>query len=129
MAITFDNLSGIVCNGDIELVKFEFVNGLLNYVEKYNVEDKLFPFELRGCNETSIRHLLILFLTGRATSSNRQDIHRELIDTPIQYWNPERMIRYNKGISVNDSYWVKCRNLEEGCLSEFEYLNNFEVDK
>lgn len=52
-------------------------------------------------------HGLLLFFGNRPTSDTKLAIHEDLKNTPIQYYNIERLIRYNHGWSIHDCFWIE----------------------
>lgn len=47
-----------------------------------------------------------LFMDDRVVPDTRQGLASELKNAGIKYYDPEALIRYNKGVSIEDSYWV-----------------------
>lgn len=100
------NLGGVVYYKDTAVVRFKFKHDMLVdcviLVDNVNI----LPFELRHRNtdDGSLRR----FFEERMTPYTRDGFHELLASTPVKYYDPERIIRYNKGRCIHDKYWVEC---------------------
>lgn len=95
----------LLCVGDKELISFKFVRGSLKTAEFISRE--LLPFEFDGLERVTEKSLIDWF-DARITPETRIGIHEALAQTPIEYYHPERMIRYGDGKCTHDWCWVKC---------------------
>ena len=51
-----------------------------------------------------------LFFDARIVPKTRHRIHEDLKRSPIGYYNPERIIRYQHGRTCGDKYYLVCDN-------------------
>lgn len=111
MRLKVGNLGGTIYFDSIPLVRFKFIKGSLVFSELLNTNHVLpFEFEDMGINEESI----IKFFDERITPDTRIGIHERLKETPIEYYYPERIIRYSSGRCIHDRYWLECDD-DEAC--------------
>ncbi|MCQ2522659.1 MAG: hypothetical protein MJ105_09830 [Lachnospiraceae bacterium] len=45
------------------------------------------------------------------TPETRYGLNELIENSVVKYYNPERLIRFNKGRTQVDDYWVKCDDL------------------
>lgn len=101
------DLGGTLYWKNYPVVKFKFDGGMLLEVEQLTDDKGLLPFEI---TEHGLWDGLEMFIMDRPTPDGRIGIHKELKETPIQYYNVERMLRYCHAQSVHDCYWIKQDN-------------------
>lgn len=101
-----NNLGGVLYKDDKEVMVFKFQRNMLVKCELLTDDIRLLPFELRHRNtdDFSVRK----FFEERITPPTRDGINELLATTPVKYYDPERIIRYNKGRCIHDKYWVEC---------------------
>lgn len=104
--IRLGNLAGIIMSGSKQLVRFKFVKDQLQYCQLLCSDDKLLPFEFWGGDdsEKAVRN----FFFYRIVPDTRINIEKDLKEIGIDYYDPEAIIRYQKGRCVDDDYWVDC---------------------
>ena len=98
------NLGGILYYRDVPLIKFKFKAGMLIDAEYINEIKRYLPVEIQF---NGLEEGLVEFLIDRPTPDTRIGIHEHLKETPIQYYNVERMLRYCHAQSIHDCFWVK----------------------
>ena len=101
------NLGGTLYWRNYPVVKFKFNGGMLIEAEQLTDDKGLLPFEI---TEHGLWDCLVMLITARPTPDGRIGIHEKLKETPIQYYNVERMLRYCHAQSVHDCYWIKQDN-------------------
>lgn len=101
---TIGNLGGILYYKETPLLKFKFEYGVPMEYELLTDELNLLPFDFKFHD---LYDGLLLFFGDRPTPDTRIGIHEVLKETPIQYYNIERMIRYNHGQSIHDCFWIE----------------------
>lgn len=98
------NLGGILYNKETPILRFKFVKGVLRECEAFTDNMNLMPFDI-------VRHGLwegvVEFFSDRCTPDTRQGIHETLKETPMQYYHPERMLRYCHAQCIHDNYWIE----------------------
>lgn len=102
--ISFGNIRGYIMEGSIPLVKFIYDRGTLLNVEIL-VDKSLLPCEYRLSD--SIRVATQVFLEERVVPETRQGLLEELLSVGIPYYDPVALLKYNKGVSIEDNYWIK----------------------
>lgn len=102
------NLGGILYFKDKAVVSFKYQHDVLVSCALLTSNVNELPFELRKMNtdDGSLRQ----FFEERTTADSRDGIHELLASTPVKYYDPERIIRYNKGRCIHDKYWLECDN-------------------
>lgn len=103
------------------MIRFKFSNDRLvdcNLLSKVGL-----PYEfLNGeCNA----HLLRCFFNARIVPKSRFKLDEALLQSGIKYYIPERIIRYQRGVSTIDSYWITPDD-DNTCWEDsyVEYLKN-----
>lgn len=107
MQIRLGNLGGTIMCGDRPILRFKFVRDQLSDIEIYDVNTRPVPFEFsfdKKIGEQEIRD----FFDARITPDTRIRINELLAKTPVKYYDPERIIRYNSGKCIHDPFWVDC---------------------
>jgi len=103
----FHSLCGYVMKDDKPLVWFQYEAGTLVQVKIIADRDDL-PIEYK-CKVSDLR-ATELFMDDRVIPASRQRLMPELEKIGINYYDPEQLIRYNKGVSVEDHYWIDVQN-------------------
>lgn len=100
------NLGGTLYKENIPILRFKFRSGMLVESESLTDDRRVLPMELyEGGVDT---FTLSAFFEERITPPTRQGINELLAATPVKYYDPERIIRYNSGRCIHDKYWVQC---------------------
>lgn len=109
--INLDNLEGTIMYEQIPLVYFRFEHDRLMESRLLCRDKKILPFEFNDFNVSSdsIRR----FFFYRIVPETRISIHEELAKSPVKYYNPERIIRFQKGKCIDDNFWLDCADLDE----------------
>ena len=100
----FRNIKGYIMKKDLPLIRFACEGGMLQEVEILTERENL-PLEYHF--KVSDRRATELFLEDRVVPQTRQHLEEALQRVGIPYYDPELLLRYNKGVSVEDSYWVR----------------------
>lgn len=100
----FQEIKGYVMYKDIPVVRFDYNGGMLTNA-KVLVDKKYLPIEYKAM--VSDHRATELFLSDRVVPSSRQLLQPALERVGIPYYDPDMLIRYNKGVSVEDEYWIK----------------------
>lgn len=100
------NLGGVLYKNNTPVLKFKFKSNRLISKELLTEDKALLPFEIEhyGLTENS----LIEFFEARITPETRIGFNELLTSTPIKYYHPERIIRYQSGRCIHDRYWLEC---------------------
>lgn len=108
-------LGGTMYRDGTPIFKFKFDNDKLVSSEMLTDNQTLLPFEIRryGLSEWSIRTMFSM----RITPPTRQGFDEMLAKTPIKYYHPERIIRWQKGRCAHDRYWLDCDD-DKRCWDE-----------
>lgn len=101
------NFGGILYKKNIPLLSFKFKSGMLIDVQQIVEDDSQLPFEMK---HFGLYDGTESFFSDRPTPHTRIGIDETLAKTPIQYYNAERMLRYNHAQCIDDVYWVKQDN-------------------
>lgn len=119
MPFLLNNLGGTIHNGDIALLKFKYVNDVLKECTQLCFEKDLLPFEFSflGVSESSLRR----FFKHRITPETREGLKEALLETPIKVYDPERLIRYQKGRYCDDTFWLE-PDSDDTCWKDVEHL-------
>ena len=106
MKFSVGNLGGTLYKGSVPICEFKFERGQLRYVEVLTSDKALIPVDClhKGFTGDS----LINFFFFRTTPATRRGIDAYLAMTPVQFYYPERIIRYSEGKCIDDDYWLKC---------------------
>lgn len=105
--IRLGNLGGVLFFRDTPIAKFQFKKDRLQYAELFTKDPAILPFEFMDgkINE----HKLRCFWDARITTETRIGLEEELKKAGMDYYDPETIIRYQKGISIDDKYWLDCQ--------------------
>lgn len=122
MKFNLGNLGGTIMYKNEPIVSFKFERDMLKELTVINKDVRPIPFEFNQgwYNEYGLRS----FFYYRITPPTRSGIDEALAKSPIKYYSPERMIRYNSGRCIHDPFWLKCdddyTNVEDmrECLEE-----------
>lgn len=109
------NLTGCAMREDTPLVSFMIEEGIVQRVDVQR--DVSLPIEFRG--KLSTEEALELFLLDRVTPPTRYGINEELAELGM-YYDPTTLIKYNKGNSVSDNYWIRCEGEEQLKFSDVQ---------
>lgn len=97
------NLQGTIMLEDTPLVLFKFVKDRLVYKNQLSFNSAILPFEFKKCvNEEMIRN----FFYFRITPETRIGLEEDMKKHGIEYYDPETLIRYQKGRTFADAYWL-----------------------
>ena len=100
-------LGGILFKENVPIIEFKYKSGMLVYTKMLTDDKRYIPFEFISLG---IDDGLDEWIMDRPTPDMRIGIHEKLKETPIQYYNVERMLRYCHAQSVHDCYWIKQDN-------------------
>ena len=100
------NLGGTLYYEDTPIMRFKFIRGALQSYEVLCNNRNMLPYECirDGVGTDSI----IKFFEARITPETRIGFNALLATTPIKYYHPERIIRYQSGKCIHDRYWLEC---------------------
>ena len=99
----FHSMKGYIMKNDLPIVRFRYEGGIL--VEAKVLADRVqLPIEYK-CKVSDLMATEI-FMDDRVVPDTRQGLLPELKRIGINYYDPEALIRYNKGVSIEDDYWV-----------------------
>lgn len=101
----FTDLAGTIMWKDEPLVEFKIKRGTVVDCEVIGRDSCHLPFEFRESIAES--KAVLLFLEDRVTPSTRIGLQDDLRLAGMDYYDPTTIIRYNKGWSVSDGYWVR----------------------
>ena len=102
------NLGGTLYFSDVHLFKFKFERDCLKSIEMLvDRTDKRLPIEFE-INKVSDNEKLHIFFEDRTTPETRIVLQESMSNSPIEYYYPERLIRYSNGKSVQDPYLLEC---------------------
>ena len=111
--IRLDNLGGTIYYRDELVVTFKFERDHLKYVGELNKSCSRLPYEFIG-EDKATEHLLRCFFDARIVQETRIGLSEALAKTKIQYYYPERIIRYQSGRCIHDEFWTMCDD-DETC--------------
>ena len=100
-------LGGVLFKENVPIIEFKYKSGMLVYTKMLTDDKRYIPFEFISLG---IDDGLDMFIMDRPTPDGRIGIHEKIKETPIQYYNVERMLRYCHAQSVHDCYWIKQDN-------------------
>ena len=102
------SFGGTMYYKDTPIIKFKFDRGSLDYVELLpNNTNAVLPYEI---DLFGLEEGIYEFFIDRCTPDTRIGIHEALKETPIQYYDIERILRYNHAQSIHDCFWVEQDN-------------------
>lgn len=111
--ISLDNLGGTIYYKDTPVVEFKYKRDVIQFIGELNKDCVNLPFEF--CDTEKVTdHLIRCFFEARIVPETRIGLNEVLSKTKIQYYNPERIIRYQEGRCIHDQYWLQCDN-DETC--------------
>ena len=108
--VNFHSLKGYIMNGDKAIVRFRYDAGMLVEAEVLASKEYL-PIEYK-CKVSDLRATEI-FMEDRVIPSTRQHLQPELEKIGLKYYDAEALIRYNKGMSIEDDYWIQVDDEED----------------
>lgn len=106
-SLDLGNLGGTLYYKELPILNFKFKKNKLVSMELLVEKDCVrlpVEFRLYGVSGNN----LVKFFEARITPSTRQGLDEFLAQTPVKYYYPERIIRYNSGRCIHDYYWVEC---------------------
>ncbi len=102
----FHSMKGYIMKKDRPIVRFRYEGGIL--VDAEVIADRIYlPIEYK-C-KVSDRTATEIFMDDRVVPDTRQGLLPELKKIGIDHYDPESLIRYNKGVSIEDDYWIDVR--------------------
>lgn len=101
------NLGGVLYYKETPLLRFKFEYGTPMEYELLTDELNLLPFDFKFHD---LYDGLLLFFGDRPTPETRIGFNEELKKTPIQYYNVERLLRYNHAQCIHDCFWIEQDN-------------------
>ncbi len=101
----FGDLKGYIMKQDTPVLSFRYDGGVLQEINIL-AERNLLPYTYRLC-ENDDRLATELFMDDRVVPETRQGLSSELHSIGIPYYDPVALIQYNKGVSIEDDYWIK----------------------
>ena len=87
----------------LPIVRFRYDGGTLVEAEILASRKDL-PIEYK-CSVSDLR-ATELFMDDRVVPASRQGLQEELERIGLKYYGPELLLRHNKGVSIEDNYWV-----------------------
>jgi len=108
MKFSVRNLGGTLYKGQTKICTFKFDKGWLEHIEVFTYDKALIPVDCLKDGFTG--DSLTRFFFYRTTPETRQGIHEYLKTTPVEFYDPERIIRYSRGRCIDDDYWLECDN-------------------
>lgn len=103
---SFGDLQGTIMKKDIPIVSFRFDGGILQDFKILVSDRSMLPYTYLLCDGDDYL-ATELFMDDRVVPETRQGLTRELHTVGIPYYDPVLLIKYNKGISIEDDYWIK----------------------
>jgi hypothetical protein len=99
------NLEGTFMRVNTPLFHFRYERGCLVDYESLCKDIKIMPIDIRwgGLTPETIAEVL----DDRVVPETRQGLEYEMKEAGIPYFSMENLIRYNSGISVCDTFWVR----------------------
>jgi hypothetical protein len=101
--IRYNDVGGIIMKNDTPLVEFKYRQSRLIKVKLLTDVNNL-PIEYKGV--LNKYRATDLFLRDRITPPTRQFINEDLKKVGIAYYDPDAMLKLNKGRNMEDQYWV-----------------------
>lgn len=105
--IRLDNLGGTIYYKNEKVVSFKYERDILIFVSEINRQCSLLPYEFLNVDRAT-DHLIRCFFDARIVPETRIGLNELLAKTEIQYYYPERIIRYQSGRCIHDEFWLKC---------------------
>lgn len=102
---SFGDLKGTIMKKDAPIVSFRFDGGVLQDFKILVSDRSILPYTYLLCDGDDYL-ATELFMDDRVVPETRQGLTRELHAVGIPYYDPVLLIKYNKGISVEDDYWI-----------------------
>lgn len=102
--INLGNLGGTLFYQDYPLLKFKYVDDILQ--NAMLLSNRYLPLEFEDFIIDDMR--LRLFFQARIVPRTRHRIDEDLAESPIGYYHPERIIRYQNGTTFADPYYLVC---------------------
>lgn len=92
-------------NRNTPIIEFKYKSGMLQEMNILTDCITLLPviFRFRNSSEEALTE----FLFENTTPDTRIGINEELMKTPMQYYDLERMLRWHHGYLFGSTYWVK----------------------
>lgn len=100
--IYLGNLGGVLNIDKLPLIQFKFSNDRLVVCNVLTKVGLPYEFLTGDCNA----HLLRCFFNARIVPKSRFKLDESLVNSGIKYYIPERIIRFQKGRSTIDRYWI-----------------------
>lgn len=108
MKFSLGNLGGTLYYKNVPLFEFKYKRDVLVCITMLvSRKDPRLPIEFAIDRVPDDRKLHIFF-EDRTTPEMRIGLEEEMAATPVQYYYPERIIRYSSGRCIHDSFWLKC---------------------
>lgn len=101
---TVGRLGGILYHKDVPILRFKCNGCYPMYYELLSDNTAIYPVEFLN---NDINDGIVEFFIDRCTPDTRQNINEVLKETPIQYYNVERILRYCHAQSIHDCYWIE----------------------
>ena len=97
---SFGDLKGTIMKKDVPIVSFRFAGGVLQDFKILVSDRGILPYTYLLCDGDDYL-ATELFIDDRVVPETK-----ELHAVGIPYYDPVLLIKYNKGISVEDDYWI-----------------------
>ena len=120
----FGNYGGTVYYKNIPLFNFKYSDDMLWDLDiitpEYNY--KCFFFKEKGVTTET----LDLFLRNRLTPETRHNLRKRYLEAGMPYYNPEWLLRYSKGRTCDDEFWINPDSNTRGLAGiDPKYWHNF----
>ena len=102
------NLSGTLMLGKERCFHFVIINDYCTEFTPIMKDTSKYPY---GCDPKEFPNYmsnLVIFFYDRSTPPTRQGLQKELEKAGMPYYDMSKIIRYQKGRSVSDPFWVLC---------------------
>lgn len=108
MMFRLGNLGGTLYHSDTPIFKFKYIRDCLKELTILCNDMTMYPavMYLYGIEDSTIRR----FFEDRTTPASRQGLDEDLAGSPVEYYYPERIIRYSNGNCIHDCYHLVCDN-------------------
>ena len=103
---SFSNLTGTFMKKDSPQIKFKFSRGEL---VEFTVIEKPNSYEFA---HAPAEKAFLLMLEDRLVPDTRIGIQKDLEKAGIPYYDPQMILEYTHGFSIEDTYWIKLNNEE-----------------
>lgn len=109
------NFGGILFRKNTPVIEFKYRSGMLQDIKILTDNILLLPtiFRFRNSSEEALTE----FLFENTTPDTRIGLNERLSETPLQYYDLERMLRWHHGYLFGQPFWVK----QDGDLSCWKY--------